>query len=569
MEYRSIRIADIIRDINRDIYLPSIQREFVWEPLRIEKLFDSIMDDFPIGSFLLWKVREEKKNDWDIYEFIRDFDKKHPHNKLANLSGVNKDIYLVLDGQQRLTSFYIGLRGTYSYFYYRWKTTKLYLNLLKSPKPNEDNPEELTYQFCFRESADPDNVDQELWYEVGKILDFGDAEYAKTDIKSLIKDLPDNLKEQANILIGRLHARVHTIPLINYYEEKTTDYDKVLNIFIRANAAGKQLEYSDLLLSTATAKWENYDARKEIYDFTDHINTLSPGYDFGKDFVLKGCLYLTEDLPIQYQVKNFTRLNLSKIENNWDTIKDYISTTVRLVSKYGFNSKNIVAPLTLLPISFFLKKRGDPNFDKSSNIKDVNIQVDIRKWLIIAILKNAFGSATDNKLKNVRDIINLHSDDSFPLKTLSDNLGINNHFTDTEITELLRYPYQGKYTFLILSLLYPNRDWKNMILHEDHIFPKTEFEVRKLRKRGYNDDKINLYLSCYNTAVNLQLLSDSENLSKSGTPFDKWIKTRDNDFRMRHHIPDMDKDMNDYSIDYFEKFIEKRKTLLVSVLKNI
>ena len=40
MEYRPIRIVDVISDINKDYYLPAVQREFVWEPARIEKLFD-------------------------------------------------------------------------------------------------------------------------------------------------------------------------------------------------------------------------------------------------------------------------------------------------------------------------------------------------------------------------------------------------------------------------------------------------------------------------------------------------------------------------------------------------
>lgn len=46
MEYIPVRVSDIIRQVNRDIYLPAIQREFVWGTDRIERLFDSIMADF-------------------------------------------------------------------------------------------------------------------------------------------------------------------------------------------------------------------------------------------------------------------------------------------------------------------------------------------------------------------------------------------------------------------------------------------------------------------------------------------------------------------------------------------
>ena len=62
----------------------------------------------------------------------------------------------------------------------------------------------------------------------------------------------------------------------------------MLQEFVRANSSGKALEYSDLLLSTATAKWGDVNAREEIHHFTDQINKIHPGYAFGKDFVLKG-----------------------------------------------------------------------------------------------------------------------------------------------------------------------------------------------------------------------------------------------------------------------------------------
>ncbi len=261
MEYESKSIRDIIFDLNRTMYLPAIQREFVWETSRIEKLFDSIMGDYPIGSFLFWKVKEENKSDWISYEFVRDYDEENPHNKEANLAGINKEIYLILDGQQRLTSLYLGLKGSYRFFYFKWKKTKLYLNLLKKPEKNEENPEELVYQFEFRESRDTDNPDKEFWYEVGKIIDFNDSEDAKTNLNRDISSLSIDTQENARRLVGRLHARIHTYKLINYYEEKSEDYDKVVEVFIRANTGGKPLEYSDILLSMATSNWKILNAR--------------------------------------------------------------------------------------------------------------------------------------------------------------------------------------------------------------------------------------------------------------------------------------------------------------------
>lgn len=573
MEYIPVRVSDLIRQVNRDIYLPAIQRELVWGVDRIARLFDSIMADFPIGSFLFWRLEQKNKDEWPVYEFIREFDAQDPHNPSANMAGINKDITLVLDGQQRITSLFIGLKGSYQYFYYRTRKTKLYLNLLKPPIPNEENPDELTYSFAFREGSEPDGNKPQLWYLVGRILDFEDAEDAKADVKPQLVNLSEEQRENANKLIGRLHNRIHTTLVGNYYLEKSQDYDKVLQVFVRANSAGQPLEYSDLLLATATAKWETLDARSEIHGFTDSINDIGNRYAFDKDFVLKACLYLTRStengtptyLPVQYKVKNFTKKNLRIIENNWEDIKNALSTTVRLISRFGFHSKNIVAPLALLPIALFIKNRGDYSFDTSSSAVDAEIQGTIRKWFIFSTLKNAFGSSTDTTLMRLRDLLSGGDSRQFPAEAFYKSLGIEPKFSDAEIEQLLGNGYQGRYTNLILSLLYPDRDWKDAVFHEDHIFPKSQFQVRLLKRRGYADEKVPLYISRYNLIANLQLLTESENLTKNATPFDEWIATRDSAFRKRHLIPDMDT----YGFDSFLEFNEARKRMIVEALKGI
>ena len=574
MEYIPVRITDIIRQINRDIFLPAIQREFVWGPDRIERLFDSIMSDFPIGSFLFWRLDQKNRDEWPIYEFLRDFDGESPHNPTANMSGINKDVTLVLDGQQRITSLCIGLRGSYRYFYRRWRKTRLYLDLVKNPVPNDENPEEMTYGFSFREDGTLDGNNDQLWYPVGRILDFEDAEDAKADMKTKLSGLKEEQRENANKLIGRLHNKVHTSLVGNYYQENSQDYDKVLQVFVRANSAGQPLEYSDLLLATATAKWETLDARSEIHDFTDSINEFGNGYSFGKDFVLKACLYLSEyekdnqkqSLPIQYKVKNFNKKNLRIIENNWELIKSALSTTVRLIARFGFHDKNVVAPLVLLPIALYLKKRECSSFDTSSNSADADIQVVIRKWFIFSTLKNAFGGSSDTTLTRLRELLaSCKKDSKFPSDALYKSLGIEPKLSDAEIDRILEFPYQGRYTNLVLSLLYPDRDWKDAIFHEDHIYPKSEFQVRLLKNRSYDDAKVKSFMAKFNLIANLQLLTESENLSKNSTPFDDWIKTRDVAFKKRHLIPEQ----GSFDFDQFEKFYDERKKLIVKALKAL
>ena len=565
LDYSPIRVSDLVRKVNKDLYLPAIQRELVWKTDRIERLFDSIMGDFPIGGFLFWNLEYANRDQWPIYEFIQDFREDSPHNPLANLSGIVKDTQLVIDGQQRITALYIGLGGSYRFFYYRWRDTKLYLDLLKQPEQNEENPEELSYGFMFRENAEPQNGAQQIWYPVGRILDFNDAEDAKIDMTNILAPFSEEQKVCANRLIGRLHNRIHTTTVGNYYLENSQDYDKVLQVFIRANSGGVQLEYSDLLLATATAKWQRTDARKEIYEFTDAINGIGNGFTFRKDFVLKSCLYLT-DLPVQYQVKNFTASNLQLIENNWDTIKLFLTLTVRLISKFGFHHKNVVAPLGLLPIAYYLMKRDQLNFDDSSDSNDTNEQESIRKWFVISTLKNAFGGASDTTLSNLRKVLGkCGPDDAFPVKELYSSLEIEASFNAEELDRMLEYKYQGRYTNLILSLLYPDKHWKDVDLHVDHIYPYSRFSIRSLKEYGYDAGTIEQYSISCDTLCNLQILTRSENQEKSDRPFDEWIESRDNAFRSRHLIPEMES----FHFGDYLHFVKCRKDKIVSVLSSL
>lgn len=56
MAYESpLTIAEVVKDISANKYvLPSIQREFVWSTTQIERLFDSVMQDY---CFIFWRYK--------------------------------------------------------------------------------------------------------------------------------------------------------------------------------------------------------------------------------------------------------------------------------------------------------------------------------------------------------------------------------------------------------------------------------------------------------------------------------------------------------------------------------
>ena len=112
-----ITIADAIARIGeRRLLLPAIQREFIWGSEKVEWLFDSLLQGYPFGSFLFWEVRDQDaKTQYRYYEVLGKFRERFAtHNPEFNTQG-HYDFDAVLDGQQRLTALYIGLKGTYAY----------------------------------------------------------------------------------------------------------------------------------------------------------------------------------------------------------------------------------------------------------------------------------------------------------------------------------------------------------------------------------------------------------------------------------------------------------------------
>ena len=136
--------------------------------------------------------------------------------------------------------------------------------------------------------------------------------------------------------LARLHKVVHTEPVIAYYEEEDQDLDKVLDIFIRTNSGGTVLSYSDMLMSIATAPWENMDAREEIHGTVDEINRIGDGFGFSQDFLLKAGLMLAGVGSVGFRVTNFDRNNMKLLEDRWDPITRAVRAAVELVGKIRF-----------------------------------------------------------------------------------------------------------------------------------------------------------------------------------------------------------------------------------------
>ena len=583
-------ITQAVNRLNHSVLLPAIQREFVWDADQIIQLFDSVMQGYPIGAFLVWHLSGDDAEDEMKYKFIQHYieDSIHPDNpEFEQMRHHNRKIYdedeldlpheqdLVLDGQQRLTAFYIGLKGTYTEkkkWAQRkksdsWNQKRLYLNLLSGNGDESDGDLGLKYEFTFRQNC-PSNSEDAYWYRVGEVLQVDPANDAMDLIEEM--EIPKQQRWNAAKTLDTLFAAVNDDDLIQYHEENTTDRGRVLDIFVRMNDGGTPLSKSEILLSMATARWSEgdntTDAREQITNFVDTLNGRHPdkNFKFDIDLVLKSLLmYGTDTIP-QYRVGNFSNENLDRMQDVWENggFRESIRTALDLVVEFGLDSKSLTSHNALIPIAYYVY-RHDPVLDWTSK-GGLESRRRLHYWLTSALLNGTFNSRPDEVLDDARAAIN-ESDGEYPLERIHRRMrgrgkvvGFSGDVLDTLLEETT---YRSQKSFLLLSLLHFGDAVRHGVDYErDHIFPKSRLRANRLvEEYGINQVEAERFEERKHSVANLQLLTDEEHAQKQELPFEEWVKARTDDYKRRHCIPRNDRL---YEMDQFPEFLQERERLI-------
>tara|TARA_Y100001934_G_C12301683_1_gene750241 strand:- start:62 stop:1681 length:1620 start_codon:yes stop_codon:yes gene_type:complete len=534
------------------------------------------MRDYPIGTFLFWFVDKKKINDFEFYEFLDKYHEKNSrHNKKASLSD-DDSIIALLDGQQRMTSLFLALCGSYSdkkkharrNDMSSYQEKYLYLNLLnKSPEIEKE------YDFRFLTDDEAKSI-QGYWFKCSEIMFLDDmSKVSMYLMKNKLMDSSQHAESESEFAINVLNKFfnvIHQKETINFFLEKGEELDKVLQIFIRINSGGTKLSYSDLLLSIATAQWDQRDAREVIHEFVDEINNIGDGFNFNKDLVLKACLVLPGFSDVKFKVDNFTKANMIKIEECWDQISNSLRKAIQLVSSFGFNRDNLLATNAIIPIAYFIYKNQFSDSILSSSAREEDRKL-IREWLARVLLKGVFGGQPDSIYPVIRKIIDENLG-SFPLdKIIEKYRGERKSiiFNDDEIETLLDLQYGKAKTYCVLSLLYPSLNY-SIKYHQDHIHPKSKFNSKYLSSLGISIEDIEIYLKRVNEVANLQLIEPTQNIEKSDIPFKEWLGLRfpSADERKIHlsqnHIN------TNASLDFtdFIHFVDERRYTIKNILLN-
>ena len=558
-----------------DLVLPAIQREFVWRPEQICRLFDSLMQGYPFGTFLYWRVDRENSDKFKFYDFVREYHQRdNPHCPPLPAMPYQQ-LTAVLDGQQRLTALNIGLRGSMAWKLprLRWNSDyafpkrRLYLDLLWDP----DEDEGQKYYFEFLTDKEVKQVkDKKCWFPVSKMLKMPEAHEVSNWVKNRLS--LSSQEQMGNRILHQLHRVVHIHHLVAYYEEMGQELDKVLQIFIRMNDGGTPLSHSDMLLSIAVAQWTHFDAREEIHTRVDELNRIGIGFSFSKDWVLKAGLMLSDIGSVGFKVDNFNRENMDIFENKWEGIKRALTMTVELISSFGFSGQNLSASNAILPVAYYLynKNPGEAYLTHSQFKQD---RQAIREWLIRSLLKSGvWGSGLDTLLTALRRVIRESNKDSFPVTKIYEEMarrGRSLVFEEEELEDLADMRYGDKRTFALLSLVFPFVNLRNQ-LHIDHIFPVSRFTKPRLEVAGVPDNKIDDFIQRKDGLANLQLLEGPENVEKRAKLPAEWLSQTYSDSTSRqnyvsnHMLGDVPE-----TITEFDTFYEARRACLKAKLEKL
>lgn len=552
MKNRNLTVRQIVRFLNNPeedggFWLPNIQRPFVWSEDQICRLFDSILREYPISTLLIWKTRSNIRH----RKFVDNWNNKI---QLSNFYVPENERIksLVLDGQQRIQSLYIGLCGSY-------ESKELCFDIL-SGELNE--PDDIKFKFKFINQNDisfPWIKFKELIFDECRPRAFIDKIKNNTQRKFNDNDL-DKMEDNINIIdrTFKMNEAITYQELDSIDNPKLYTEDDVVEVFIRANSGGTKLGKSDLLFSLLNANWTF--AGDKMEDILSSLN--KDGFNFNIDFVLKTCLVLL-DQGARYEVSKFRKNGIREdIENRWDEISSAIKDVLDFIRGKTFikSQKSLTSNLVLIPL-IYVRFHFNKKWKEASNI-------DL--YLLRCLLSGSFSGHSDNLIdglvKKFKEIGSFNIDEAFNI--------IRSQNKSLELTEdrLLNIGYGNDSINILFNIWY--RDFNHTPAYEnnlpqiDHIFPQSSLRNVRVQSKETGRMIMKYHDHERNQLANCMLLSREENGNggKGSITPEEWFSNKDNKYLEKHLIP-LDKNL--WKIEQFDNFIEARKKLIKDRFRNI
>jgi len=514
MGYKARSLFSIINSINnKDLFLPHIQRPFVWDNDQMSKLFDSLMRGYPVQTFLFWKTKNEIKAR-KFMEIISDLDDLHDlYEPLKSEEGIEKTF--VLDGQQRLQTLYC-------IYYGKIYDTKTHNNLeayidITSSEVNADTEQIFNLEFL---AETPSNI---ALFRIKDVL----TKYAKQnseEISDLVNDLLETELGENKIRARNVRRNISRIRSIlkeenDFWVEELDGianpypYETVVEIFVRVNSGGTKLDASDLMF--AAMKELSATIEENLEDIATQLS--DNGLSFSIDTILKGILLVNGKSPNlthkvfsgqegKILVENIDRDWNEKYNTAFEALRDFIVTDLKIN-----NSKLIRSYNSFVPIFEYLFHNPTPSPDNKSRLKAFYYKAQLFKW---------FSSQTDGILDYLHNnYLNNIGKANFPLESILQYFSSKRSATIVfDKKTLLDHNQRFFYLHLLYVETYSesafNVKLKHNAPHIDHIYPQS-----KLKK-----EPIKLPMSEINHIGNYRLVGAMDNIRKNAEAPDSYFK---------------------------------------------
>ena len=365
---RTESILEIVKEIDSGkIVLPEFQRDFVWDTERTYDLFDSLIKDVFIGSIIYGvpsfalSVRELDNRPRKGVGSRKKLNTKYYTDEDITTQTRTTGLYMVLDGQQRITSIYRALKGTDS-VWISFKTSEELAEDEQEKKISDISLESLVFEISGKQNSNRISISME---EVYQKIDEGLLE---EDLKLFFEktEFACNLPEEEKRLcfksyvwyMQKIEDMLKSDKMVAYFLLDMSA-DKFALFFERSNSRGISLSFIDILVAKLI---NGFNLKKEIENFEEKNTPIS----LNRELIARAIAYLVSDGKKVDKKYILANLSADHFDKYWKEITQlYVSAINYLINNhYILSMKWIPYPNTIIPIMMFLKELPQSKFSE-------------------------------------------------------------------------------------------------------------------------------------------------------------------------------------------------------------
>jgi uncharacterized protein with ParB-like and HNH nuclease domain len=483
MSYKPRTLFRLIEEINKGLFLPHIQRPFVWDEDQMLRLFDSLMRNYPIQTLLFWRTKDEIKARRFMDQVAWDADLSDFYEANVSKEGIEKAF--VLDGQQRLQTLYSIFHGAITSP--DNQRAEAYFDVTSGIAPDE-----LGLMYRLRFSKD---TLQLPWYRVSDIVGRDNQKNAEEladlinvaldeankanpasqqemseETKSRGRRVRRNISQLVSLLREEKHFWVQELDgVANDYP-----YRRVLDIFVRVNSGGTKLDSSDLMFAAMKEGWDEIE--EVIEETTELLN--GSNLQFDKTFPLK-CLLIAHGRGAEASPEKFTGLDgeklLDEMNADWDRaenafreLRDFMQQDLKVYADKVIRSYN-----SFIPLFDYLYYNPKPNEANRALMRAYHYKAQLFGW---------YSQSTDTIINALHSILGKAWPTGFPLNDIKEYFQKRGNQAELSKAHL----NENRLRFILLNLIYVDQmgtspfdvKFKGNEPHVDHIYPNYALRTK-------------------------------------------------------------------------------------------